>query len=345
MSANKVWEAFNRDLDPYLLEIIPMPNLLIQVQEVGKAFRTVRAVDGVSFEVKQGEIFALLGPNGAGKSTLVRMMIGMLPPDQGAIQWYDGDGKPSAMDAAQIGYLPEDRGLYRDQKVGRILEYFGQLRGMSIAKSQQASQEWAERLEVSQYLDSKLETLSKGNQQKVQVAAAVLHRPRLALLDEPFSGLDPLNQEMMLGVIRSLQEQGTTVLLSAHQLELVERLADRVFLLAQGRRVLSGTVPELMAGKHSGYSLRIRFTKAVSRHWFESWKAEADIESLEIVSEDTLQLTLQNKSFAVDWIGRASGIAEVADFRGGSLSLHEIYLRALNPTRPSGKSEPSKSLV
>jgi ABC-2 type transport system ATP-binding protein len=322
-----------------------MSNLLIQVQEVGKAFRTVRAVDGVSFEVKQGEIFALLGPNGAGKSTLVRMMIGMLPPDQGLIQWYDGNGKPSAMDAAQIGYLPEDRGLYRDQKVGRILEYFGQLRGMSTAQSKQASREWAERLEVSQYLGSKLETLSKGNQQKVQVAAAVLHRPRLALLDEPFSGLDPLNQEMMLGVIRSLQEQGTTVLLSAHQLELVERLADRVFLLAQGRRVMSGTVPELKASRHSGYALRIHFAKSVQAGWFDTWKAESDLESLEFISDDTIQLTLQNKCTAVEWIQRASGIADVTDFRGGALSLHEIYLRALNPKQASLEVDRSRTLV
>jgi ABC-2 type transport system ATP-binding protein len=322
-----------------------MSNLLIQVQEVGKAFRTVRAVDGVSFEVKQGEIFALLGPNGAGKSTLVRMMIGMLPPDQGLIQWYDRHGKPSAMDAAQIGYLPEDRGLYRDQKVGRILEYFGQLRGMSTAQSKQASLEWAERLEVSQYLGSKLETLSKGNQQKVQVAAAVLHRPRLALLDEPFSGLDPLNQEMMLGVIRSLQEQGTTVLLSAHQLELVERLADRVFLLAQGRRVMSGTVPELKASRHSGYSLRIHFAKPVHAGWFDPWTAESDLESLEIISDDTIQLTLQNKSTAVEWIQRASGLADVADFRGGALSLHEIYLRALNPKQASLDVDRNRTLV
>lgn len=308
-----------------------MPNVLIQVRDVVKTFRSVRAVDGISFDVNQGEIFALLGPNGAGKSTLVRMMIGMLPPDHGMIQWFDDHGKQSSMKASEIGYLPEDRGLYRDQKVSRILEYFGQLRGMSVAQSRSAAGEWAERLEVTQYLNSKLETLSKGNQQKVQVAASVLHRPRLALLDEPFSGLDPLNQEMMLGVIRSLQDQGTTVLLSAHQLELVERLADRVFLLAKGRHVLSGTVPELKTSEHSGYSLRISYDDPISAESIAGWKNYPNLESIEMISESSVQLTLNHKSAVVEWLTRASELGEVVDFRGGSLSLHEIYLRALNP--------------
>jgi len=306
-----------------------MSKVLIRVKEIGKAFRTVRAVDGVSFEVRTGEIFALLGPNGAGKSTLVRMMIGMLPPDHGSIQWYDASGNPTAMDAAQIGYLPEDRGLYRDQKVSRILEYFGQLRGMSSAQSKQAAQEWAERLEVSQYLNNKLETLSKGNQQKVQVAASVLHRPKLALLDEPFSGLDPLNQEVMLDVIRSLRDEGTTVLLSAHQLELVERLADRVFLLAQGRRVLAGTVPELIASDHGGYSLQITFACSISVDACSAWKENPMLDGLQVLSDRSIQLTIRDRSTATQWIERASELGEVTDFRGGSLSLHEIYLRAL----------------
>ena len=308
-----------------------MSSVLIRVRGVGKTFRTVRAVDGISFDVNQGEIFSLLGPNGAGKSTLVRMMIGMLPPDEGSIEWFDADGNPSTMDASQIGYLPEDRGLYRDQKVGRILEYFGQLRGMTVSQSRLAAREWAERLEVSQHLNSKLETLSKGNQQKVQVAASVLHRPRLALLDEPFSGLDPINQEMMLGLIRSLQDEGTTVLLSAHQLELVERLADRVFLLAQGKRVLSGTVPELKSSKHSGYSLRIGFARPMSTEAFASWQGCPSLDAIDHFSESTVQLTLKHKSSVVEWIERASEVGEVTDFRGGSLSLHEIYLRALDP--------------
>lgn len=311
-----------------------MSRKLVRVQEVGKAFRTVRAVDAVSFEVRTGEIFALLGPNGAGKSTLVRMMIGMIPPDQGLIQWFDEDQNPVSMNPGQIGYLPEDRGLYRDQKVVDILEYFGQLRGMSRPQSRFAAVEWAERLEVTQYLHSKLETLSKGNQQKVQVAAAVLHRPRLALLDEPFSGLDPLNQEMMLGVIRHLRDAGTTVVLSAHQLELVERLADRVYLLAQGRRVLSGTVNEVKSSVHGGYSLRITFASPPPSDAFETWHHEPNLLECERRADGTLQLTLHQQSDAAEWLERATKLGEVTEFRGGTLSLHEIYLRALNANGP-----------
>ncbi len=307
-----------------------MSRVLIRVRDVGKAFRTVRAVDSVSFEVKSGEIFALLGPNGAGKSTLVRMMIGLLPVDQGSIQWFDQYEQPAAMDASQIGYLPEDRGLYRDQKVVHILEYFGQLRGLSRAESKSAALEWAERLEVAEHLNKKLETLSKGNQQKVQVAAAVLHRPRLALLDEPFSGLDPLNQEMMLKVIRSLGDEGTTVVLSAHQLELVERLADRVFLLAQGRCVLSGTVSDVKSSVHGGYSLSMAFADRPLEDAFDAWRDQPEPVAFEWTADGRLQLTLNHQESAVEWIARASQLGELVEFRGGALSLHEIYLRAVN---------------
>ena len=306
-----------------------MKRKMIQVVEIGKAFKTVRAVDGVSFEVNEGEVFALLGPNGAGKSTLVRMMIGMLQPDQGVIQWYDQQGKPCSLDASQIGYLPEDRGLYRDQKVGRILEYFGQLRGMTVAESRKAASEWAERLEVKQYLNAKLETLSKGNQQKVQVAAALLHRPRLAFLDEPFSGLDPINQEMMLDVIRTLRDEGTKILLSAHQLELVERLADRVFLISHGKRVIAGTVPELKGSEFGGYTLQVHFSTSVSLNDFADWLDHPSVVRIDQLQDDGLEFTLKRREDAAEWLSRASEAGEIIDFRGGYPSLHEIYLRAV----------------
>ena len=303
---------------------------VIRLQEVGKAFGEVRAVDGVSLEVRDREIFALLGPNGAGKSTLVRMMIGMLPPDHGAIEWLNEQQKIVPLQANAIGYLPEDRGLYRDQKVGRILEYFGRLRAMTREQARTAAREWAERMEVSQYLNDKLETLSKGNQQKVQVAAAVLHRPRVAILDEPFSGLDPLNQEMMLGVIRHLRDEGTTVILSAHQLELVERLADQVYLLAKGRRVISGTVSELKASAHGGHVLRISFAEAPSVDAIEQWRHESGVPEVDRLDSGSIEISLPRANEAAHWLNQAGRLGEITSFRGGDLSLHEIYLRALN---------------
>lgn len=312
-----------------MLEHWKMKKPIVQVIEVGKAFRTTRAVDGVSFEVRSGEIFALLGPNGAGKSTLVRMMIGMIPPDQGAICWLGENGDRVDLDPSQIGYLPEDRGLYKDQKVSRILEYFGQLRGMSIRDSVRAAVEWAQRLEISQYLDQKLETLSKGNQQKVQVAAAVLHRPKVAFLDEPFSGLDPINQELMIELIRKLRDEGTTVLLSAHQLELVERLADRVLLLSRGKPIVSGSVRDVKSGEYGGYSLRLTYSDPIDQQDVIRWASDSDLEGFEIVETRLLKLTLPNRFSANKWLERASDLGEITDFRGGYLSLHEIYLKAV----------------
>lgn len=314
-----------------------MKNPIVQAIDVGKAFRTTRAVDGVSFDVRSGEIFALLGPNGAGKSTLVRMMIGMIPPDQGAIRWLDALGNRMELSPSQIGYLPEDRGLYKDQKVSRILEYFGQLRGMTIKDSVNAATEWAERLEISQYLNQKLETLSKGNQQKVQVAAAVLHKPRVAFLDEPFSGLDPINQELMIELIRKLRDEGTTVLLSAHQLELVERLADRVLLLARGKQIVSGTINEVKSGEYGGYSLRFTYSKPIGETDLFSWSNDSNLYSTELIDLHSIKLTLKNRCDATKWLERASALGDVTDFRGGYLSLHEIYLKAVN-----GQSKPSQ---
>ncbi len=307
-----------------------MKKPVVQVIDVGKAFRTTRAVDGVSFDVRSGEIFALLGPNGAGKSTLVRMMIGMIPPDQGAIRWLDSDGNRMDLDPSQIGYLPEDRGLYKDQKVGRILEYFGQLRGLTVKDSVKAATEWAERLEITQYLNQKLETLSKGNQQKVQVAAAVLHRPRVAFLDEPFSGLDPVNQELMIELIRSLRNEGTTVLLSAHQLELVERLADRVLLLSHGKQIVAGTIYDVKSGEFGGYSLRLTYAEPFDEQDVFNLSNEATLDGVEIIEGRSIKLTLKNRSDVNKWLERASTLGDVTDFRGGYLSLHEIYLKAVN---------------
>lgn len=303
---------------------------VIQVIEASKSFRTTRAVDGVSFDVRRGEILALLGPNGAGKTTLVRMMIGMLLPDQGTIQWYADSGGRAAIDVSEIGYLPEERGLYADQKVQRILQYFGQLHGLTTAQTRVAIEEWGEKLAISEYLPRKLSSLSKGNQQKVQVAATVLHQPRVLFLDEPFSGLDPINQEMMLDVIRALRGKGTTIVLSGHQLELVERLADRVFLLHKGKRILAGTIPEIKSSNYSGYAVRVRYADRIDPTLIEAWRNQDPTLAIKVIEENLLELLFRQQSDTIKWLGKAFIAAEVVDFHGGYLSLREIYLRAIS---------------
>ena len=221
------------------------PPPFLDVRSVRKRFASVQAVSDLTLTVRPGEIFALLGPNGAGKSTLLRMLVGITRPDEGSVRW------PSLgvdrLPPAALGYLPEDRGLYQDMPLVAVLTYFGSLRGLAPAAAQRAAEHWLDRLELLPRAKEKVGTLSKGNQQKVQFAAAVLHRPACAILDEPFSGLDPLNQELFLRLVTELRDQGTTVILSAHQMSLVERLADHVFIMHHGREVLSGTLPEIRA--------------------------------------------------------------------------------------------------
>ncbi len=214
---------------------------VLSVEHVTKNFATLRAVDGVSFAVQGGEIFGFLGPNGAGKTTTLRMIMGITRPDEGRISF----GGARHYDPTRVGYLPEERGLFEDVKVIDVLQYLGSLRGMSTPDARAEAARWLERLELADRARHKVNTLSKGNQQKVQFAAAVLHRPMLAVLDEPFSGLDPLNQELFLGLIGDLRARGAAVLLSAHQLGLVERLCDRFLLISRGRALLSGTLDEM----------------------------------------------------------------------------------------------------
>jgi ABC-2 type transport system ATP-binding protein len=217
----------------------------LSVRDVRKHYATVKAVDGITFDVRSGEILALLGPNGAGKTTLLRMLVGITRPDSGQVRF---TGRDAALAPQELGYLPEDRGLYQDMPVVRTMTYFGRLRGMSAREADEAARAWLERLGLADRAEGKLGALSKGNQQKVQFAVAVLHRPRFAILDEPFSGLDPINQELFLGLVRELRDGGCTVLLSAHQMALVERLADRVIVMHRGTALLEGAIGDLTAG-------------------------------------------------------------------------------------------------
>lgn len=216
---------------------------VLHVHDVVKRYATVTAVDHVSLQVEPGARFALIGPNGAGKSSLIRMVLGLTRPDAGTITLRLGGrtAAPGPDFAPHIGFLPEERGLYQDVGLLRTLSYFGTLRGMTRSNAEHAGREWLEKLGLADRAIEPVKALSKGNQQKVQLAAALLHRPALAILDEPFSGLDPINQEFLLELIRDLSAQGTTVLFSAHQMQLVERLATQIAVMRNGQVVLEGT--------------------------------------------------------------------------------------------------------
>ncbi len=192
----------------------------LSVNKVTKRYRTVTAVDAISLDIQPGKIQALLGPNGAGKSSLVRMLVGLTQPDEGEIL-VENNGESIELTYHDFAYLPEDRGLYQDRTILDNLNYIASLRGLKLSDIRSDIDSWLERFELTDRKDEPLRQMSKGNQQKVQLIATLLHDPQLVILDEPFSGLDPVNQEHVLTVLNELRERGKTVVLSAHQMELV----------------------------------------------------------------------------------------------------------------------------
>jgi len=214
---------------------------ILEVKELQKAFATQTAVDQVSFSLEQGSIFGLLGPNGAGKTTLIRMITGIFYPDSGSI-FFQGRPFAALKDSIHIGYMPEERGLYKKMKIGEQAIYLAQLKGMSRSDATRKVREWFNRFEMQTWWNKKVEDLSKGMGQKLQFVTTVLHQPRLIILDEPFSGLDPVNSNLIKEEIYSLARQGATIIFSTHRMEQVEEICDHIILMNRGRKILDGTV-------------------------------------------------------------------------------------------------------
>lgn len=219
--------------------------ILLSVRGIVKAFGSLRAVDGVSFDVSRGEIFGLLGPNGAGKTTTIRMLMGITVPDEGVIDYKFTVGGNVHK---RVGYLPEERGLYQSTRVLDTIIYCGELKGMTRTEARKEGLAWLERLNLGQYAGKKIEELSKGMQQKVQFIVSVLHRPELVVLDEVFDGLDPVNQDLFKEIVRELAAEGMTMLLSSHRMNMVEELCDRIFMINKGRKVLYGKLNDIKDG-------------------------------------------------------------------------------------------------
>lgn len=302
-----------------------MPHLL-EVTEIEKQFEHVRAVDRLTFHVGGGEIFALLGPNGAGKTTVVRMLLRILTPDRGAIRFFlNGVAREQAL-PQEIGYLPEERGLYREIAVLKNLSYMGILRGMPREAARLAAEEWLERLDLRERKNERLDQLSKGNQQKVQFIAAILHRPAFAILDEPFSGLDPVNQESFLDLIRELRAAGMTILLSAHQMDLVQRLADRVLLLHHGRAVLEGTIAEVRASAAAFKKVVVQIEGDVDAAFFERFATVAHVDKL---TDGAYAFSLRPNAAMSRFLAEAAQLP-ISGIHSQDPSLHEIFLRTVN---------------
>lgn len=216
---------------------------MLIINKVSKSFGPKRALDEISMTVQDGTIYGLLGPNGAGKTTLIRIINGITAPDSGEAL-LDGD-RISLDKSSQIGYLPEERGLYKKMTVYEQVMYLAQLKGMSAAQAREEMRNWFKRFDITSWQKKKIEELSKGMAQKVQFITTVIHRPRLLILDEPFSGFDPINAEMIRQEILRLNQEGTTVILSTHNMESVEMLCQEIALINNGRIVLQGNVQQI----------------------------------------------------------------------------------------------------
>lgn len=217
----------------------------LEVRGITKKFGEKTAVDHLSFEMKEPGVFGLLGTNGAGKTTTIRNILGIMKPDEGEALW---NGTPISSETLSFGYLPEERGIYMKTKVLEQLVYFGRLRGMKKEKAKKSALELMERLRVSEYQNTPAEKLSKGNQQKVQLIAAIIHNPKLIFLDEPFSGLDPVNAQVLRNLVKELVAEGKYIILSTHQMETVEEYCENLVILDRGKTLLKGNLKEIKAG-------------------------------------------------------------------------------------------------
>jgi ABC-2 type transport system ATP-binding protein len=251
------------------------------------------------------------------------MLLNIIKPDSGTVA-FSLNGSEVAQ-AANLGYLPEDRGLYKDIPIIKTLTYMGVLRGLARPDAAARARTWLDKVGLGDRAHDKLDTLSKGNQQKVQFVSSILHSPEFAILDEPFSGLDPLNQEFFLEIIRDLRRQGTTILLCAHQMALVERLADRVLLMNRGREVLSGTLPEIRKRAKTSNKAIIALARAAE---IESVRASAVVERIENLDTGEFACYLKPGVSLQEFLQQIAAI-EILDIHTARIDLHEIFVQTV----------------
>lgn len=291
---------------------------VIEVKEVRKYFGNTKAVDGVSFSVEKGKIFGVLGPNGAGKTTTIRMLNNIYIPDSGSIRVL-GE-VPSTAIQNRVGYLPEERGLYKKLKVIEQITYFGELKGLDTSVAKKKGFEWLERLNAESWAHKKVQELSKGMQQKVQFITTIVHNPEVLILDEPFSGFDPINTEILKNIILEEKEAGKTIILSTHMMHQAEAMCDSICLINKGKSVLNGNVGEIK--KSYGYnSFLMEFEGNIDKLAEDNritlnektvGRIEGSIDPGSITTNEILQLAMQN--------------ASVYNFQMKLPSMHEIFI-------------------
>ncbi len=299
---------------------------IIEVRNLKKYFATQKAVDGISFNISKGSIFGLLGPNGAGKTTLLRMITGIFYPDEGKIL-FDGKNFDPANDVAYIGYMPEERGLYKKMKIGEQAIYLARLKGLKRSEAIQRIKEWFVKFEMQSWWNKKVEDLSKGMSQKLQFVTTVLHNPKLIILDEPFSGLDPVNANLIKDEIYRLSQEGHTIVFSTHRMEQVEEICDHIVLVNKGQKILDGTVRNIKYDYKEDL-FRVAFDKKILPE-------HTAIHLFQVIEKDDYELVLKkNEGFSTNdilqyFINR--GIT-IHAFNEILPSLNDIFIRLVEGT-------------
>ena len=289
---------------------------MLQITNLTKQFKKIKAVDNISLKVQKGDIYGFLGPNGAGKTTSIRMIMGIIKPDNGTIKLNASD--INTINRRKLGYLPEDRGLYQKQNLSEILYYFGCLKGLDKKDSKNRANLWLERFNLDDQKERKVEELSKGNQQKIQFIIALLHDPQLIILDEPFTGLDPVNQILLKEVIKEKQEEGKTIIFSTHQMEQVERLCNNICLINKGNILLEGPLSEIRKS-HSEDAIELNFSGKI-----DNSKLEVFFSDFELKENILSGILKKKKNEFLEWI-----IPQVSieSFNARVPSLEQIFIK------------------
>jgi len=290
----------------------------LEVKNLSKSFRTVKAVNNVSFAVPENSIFGLIGRNGAGKTTTIRMLMNIYQPDNGEI--FLRGSKIGEEFKSKVGYLPEERGLYKKMKVLETLLYFAELKGKSAKDISHKAMEYLERFDLKDRANSKIEDLSKGNQQKIQFITSILHDPEFLILDEPFSGLDPINTSLLTDIIIEMKKKGKVIILSTHLMDFAERLCDNIAMIDKGNIILNGRLNEIKS-KYANKNITIAAKGDVSflnsLPFVESVENFGNTMGIKVNSENDIQLLLK---------ALTDNNLIVTKFDANTISLHEIFV-------------------
>ena len=315
-----------------------MDNYILKAENIVKAFTKHTALDNVTIEVPRGKVYGLLGPNGAGKTTLIRIINHITAPDSGTVT-FNGH-QLTAADVANIGYLPEERGLYKKMKVGDQAIFFARLKGLSKKDATIALKEWFERLEISSWWDRKVEELSKGMAQKVQFIVTVLHRPELLIFDEPFSGFDPINANVLKREILRLRDEGSTVIFSTHNMASVEELCDNISLINKSHNILTGSVRELRR-EFSDNSFEFSFLGEQSKlaEALQPMTKEFEPKGIDRDGFLSVSLKLNSGDDLREAISLANQAVDLRSFRQVLPSMDEIFIHSVEKFNQSNPQQ------